>query len=110
MKTALLFSVTLFSPHPYPHIPPHAHARTHTHTHARTHALTYTHTRTHTGEVEEYELPYFDVVSNDPSFDEMKKVVAVQEIRPGIVQRWKDDEVCARVCAYKYILVCVFSR
>ena len=32
-------------------------------------------------------------MTRDPSFDEMKKVVAVQEVRPTIEERWKDDEV-----------------
>ena len=42
----------------------------------------------------EYQLPYFDSVSHDPSFEEMRKVVVGQNIRPGIEKRWKDDEVC----------------
>ena len=49
----------------------------------------------------EYQLPYFDSVSHDPSFEEMRKVVVGQNIRPGIEKRWKDDEVCVwDVCVW----------
>ena len=50
------------------------------------------------GEVNDYQLPYFDSVSHDPSFEEMRKVVVGQEIRPMIEKRWKEDEVCVCVC------------
>lgn len=50
------------------------------------------------GEAQEFQLPYFDSVCHDPSFEEMKKVVVVQEIRPSIEQKWKDDEVCVCTC------------
>ena len=56
----------------------------------------------------EYQLPYYDSVSHDPSFEEMRKVVVGQNIRPGIEKRWKDDEVCVgggRVCG-GCVLVC----
>ena len=52
------------------------------------------------GEVNDYQLPYFDSVSHDPSFEEMKKVVVGQEIRPKIEKRWKEDEVCVCVCVW----------
>ena len=45
----------------------------------------------------EYQLPYYDSVSHDPSFEEMRKVVVGQNIRPGIEKRWKDDEVCVHI-------------
>lgn len=51
------------------------------------------------GDCDEYQLPYFDAVTRDPSFDEMKKVVAVQEVRPTIEERWKDDETLSILSA-----------
>ena len=44
------------------------------------------------GMVDEYQLPYYDVVSTDPSFDDMKKVVYSEKIRPSIPHRWRGDE------------------
>jgi TGF-beta receptor type-1 len=40
------------------------------------------------GIVEEFKLPYFDVVADDPSIEEMKKVVVTNEHRPEIPNRW----------------------
>ena len=59
----------------------------------------------------EYQLPYFDSVSHDPSFEEMRKVVVGQNIRPGIEKRWKDDEVCVGCvcvcgCVWVWVGVC----
>ena len=45
------------------------------------------------GQVEEYELPYFDCVPSDPSFDEMKDAVCVREMRPCLSERWHTNEV-----------------
>ena len=44
------------------------------------------------GIVDEYQLPFYDVVSTDPSFDDMKKVVYSEKIRPSIPNRWHGDE------------------
>ena len=55
----------------------------------------------------EYQLPYFDSVSHDPSFEEMRKVVVGQNIRPGIEKRWKDDEVCVG-CVWVCVGVCCY--
>ena len=52
------------------------------------------------GEVEEYHIPYHNVVPNDPKFDEMKKVVGA-EIRPEIPEHWKKHETTLgliRIC------------
>ena len=46
------------------------------------------------GEVGEYQVPYQNCVPNDPSIDDMKKVVVTQGIRPDIDERWKKSEVC----------------
>ena len=42
---------------------------------------------------DEYELPYYDCVPNDPSFDDMYEAVCVKGIRPDIPVRWYSDEV-----------------
>ncbi|XP_069125157.1 bone morphogenetic protein receptor type-1B-like [Argopecten irradians] len=44
------------------------------------------------GIVEEHQVPYYDCVLNDPSFDEMRKIVCVEKIRPAIPNRWSSDE------------------
>ena len=44
------------------------------------------------GIVEEYQVPYFDCVQGDPSFDEMKKVTCIEKRRPAIPNRWSSDE------------------
>ena len=67
------------------------------------------------GEVNEYQLPYFNLVSHDPSFEEMRKVVVGQKMRPCIEKRWRNDEVC--VCVWwgggvstrVYMCVCEFG-
>ena len=46
------------------------------------------------GIVEDYEVPYYDAVGNDPSFEEMRKVVCIERRRPAIPNRWSNDEVC----------------
>lgn len=40
------------------------------------------------GVVEDYKLPYFDVVPDDPSLEDMKKVVVIEGQRPEIPSRW----------------------
>lgn len=61
--------------------------------------------------LEDYEVPYYDAVGNDPSFEEMRKVVCIERRRPAIPNRWSNDEVglvsfmsfnCA--CEWQYIL------
>lgn len=39
------------------------------------------------GIVEEYRPPFFDLVPVDPSFEEMKKVVCVDQQRPSLHNR-----------------------
>lgn len=43
--------------------------------------------------VDDYQLPYFDCVPPDPSFDDMHEVVCMKGIRPEIPLRWHCDEV-----------------
>lgn len=47
---------------------------------------------THEG-VEDYALPFFDMVVPDPGFEEMHKVVCVDQYRPQIPARWNGDKV-----------------
>lgn len=56
------------------------------------------------GEVEEYAIPYYDKVNNDPSFEEMKSVVCELGIRPDISERWADDEV--RISFPNLLILC----
>ena len=42
---------------------------------------------------EDYQVPYFDMLPGDPSFDEVKKVVLTEKRRPSIPNRWHRDEV-----------------
>ncbi|XP_044129344.1 activin receptor type-1-like [Bufo gargarizans] len=43
------------------------------------------------GIVADYKPPFFDVVPNDPSFEDMKKIVCVDQQRPNIPNRWFSD-------------------
>ncbi|KAM8917312.1 activin receptor type-1 isoform 1-T3 [Spinachia spinachia] len=43
------------------------------------------------GIVEEYRPPFYDQVQNDPSFEDMRKVVCVEQQRPFIPNRWFSD-------------------
>ncbi|NXW10779.1 BMR1A protein, partial [Fregetta grallaria] len=47
------------------------------------------------GIVEEYQLPYYDMVPNDPSYEDMREVVCVKRLRPVVSNRWNSDE-CLR--------------
>lgn len=43
--------------------------------------------------VDEYEVPYYDCVPSDPSFEDMQQVVCVKKIRPQIPARWDTEPV-----------------
>lgn len=45
------------------------------------------------GIAEEYKPPYYDVVPSDPSFEDMRKVVCVDQHRPSTPNRWSSDPV-----------------
>lgn len=55
------------------------------------------------GIVEEYQIPYWDMVASEPSYEDMREVVCVKGLRPVVSNRWNSDEV--RV----YMLVTVFE-
>lgn len=50
------------------------------------------------GIVEDYKPPFYDLVPNDPSFEDMRKVVCVDQQRPNIPNRWFSDPVSG--CAW----------
>lgn len=45
------------------------------------------------GIAEDYKPPFFDVVPSDPSFEDMRKVVCVDQQRPNLPNRWASDSV-----------------
>lgn len=46
-----------------------------------------------TGNVDEYQLPYHDLVLTDPSYEDMREVVCIKKLRPSIANHWNTDEV-----------------
>lgn len=47
------------------------------------------------GILEEYQLPYHDVVPTDPSYEDMREIVCIRRLRPSFPNRWSSDE-CLR--------------
>nr|XP_024002478.1 bone morphogenetic protein receptor type-1A-like [Salvelinus alpinus] len=47
------------------------------------------------GIVEDHQLPYYEMVPSDPSFEDMLEVVCVKGLRPTVSNRWNGDE-CLR--------------
>uniref|UniRef100_F6YLU3 receptor protein serine/threonine kinase n=1 Tax=Monodelphis domestica TaxID=13616 RepID=F6YLU3_MONDO len=45
------------------------------------------------GMTEEYQLPYYNMVPHDPSYEDMREVVCVKRLRPIVSNRWNSDEV-----------------
>lgn len=50
--------------------------------------------------VDEYQLPYSDLVPPDPSFDDMHEVVCQKGLRPEIPLRWHSNEVSGNKAIY----------
>ncbi|XP_019742643.1 bone morphogenetic protein receptor, type IBb [Hippocampus comes] len=44
------------------------------------------------GIAEDYQLPYYDLVASDPSYDDMRKVVCLKQQRPAFASSWAADE------------------
>lgn len=57
------------------------------------------------GIVEEYQIPYWDMVPSEPSYEDMREVVCVKGLRPVVSNRWNSDEVRFKV----YRLVRIFK-
>lgn len=53
------------------------------------------------GIVEEYRPPFFDVVPSDPSFEEMKKVVCVDQYRPSLHNRLHSHPILSTIVKIK---------
>lgn len=49
--------------------------------------------------VEDYQLPYYEMVPSDPSYEDMLEVVCVKGLRPTVSNRWNSDEVRATTAA-----------
>lgn len=45
------------------------------------------------GIVEDYQPPFYDCVGSDPSFEEMRKIVCIDQQRPVLPNRWASDSV-----------------
>lgn len=45
------------------------------------------------GIAEDYKPPFYDLVPNDPSFEDMKKVVCIDQQRPNLPNRWASNAV-----------------
>ncbi|XP_018327591.1 activin receptor type-1 isoform X2 [Agrilus planipennis] len=45
------------------------------------------------GIAEEYKPPFYDVVPSDPSFEDMRKVVCIDQQRPFVPNRWSSDPI-----------------
>ncbi|XP_070396823.1 bone morphogenetic protein receptor type-1B [Dermacentor albipictus] len=61
------------------------------------------------GAVEEYCIPYHDVVPSDPSFEDMRKVVCVDNARPQIPKRWSTGGSVTQ-CLSKLMQECWHQR
>ncbi|XP_035238067.1 serine/threonine-protein kinase receptor R3 isoform X1 [Anguilla anguilla] len=60
------------------------------------------------GIVEEYRPPFFDVVPSDPSFEEMKKVVCVDQYRPSLHNRLHSHPILSAIA--KIMKECWFQN
>ncbi|KAM4044612.1 activin receptor type-1-like isoform 2-T2 [Anomaloglossus baeobatrachus] len=45
------------------------------------------------GMVEDYRPPFYDMVPHDPSFEDMKKVVCVDQQRPNVPNTWSSEKI-----------------
>lgn len=45
------------------------------------------------GTCDEYQLPYYDRVPSDPSVEDMRKAVCIENFRPVVPARWSQDQV-----------------
>lgn len=60
------------------------------------------------GILEEYQLPYHDLVPTDPSYEDMREVVCIKRLRPSFPNRWTSDEVkYINVCYIQYVHISV---
>ncbi|KAK7112535.1 bone morphogenetic protein receptor type-1B-like [Littorina saxatilis] len=45
------------------------------------------------GVTEEYQVPFYNCLPHDPSFEDVRKVVSVDRVRPDIPLHWLEDQV-----------------
>lgn len=57
------------------------------------------------GIAEDYKPPFYDVVPSDPSFEDMRKVVCVDQQRPNIPNRWASDTVSINCILHYFSLI-----
>lgn len=60
------------------------------------------------GIADDYQVPFYDVVNADPSFDEMRKVVCGDGYRPEIPNRWSSDHVSKIYNVMLYVCIHIF--
>ncbi|CAI9726163.1 morphogenetic receptor type-1B-like [Octopus vulgaris] len=51
----------------------------------------------HKGIVEDAQLPYYDYLSPDPSYEDLKRVVCIEKKRPLIPNRWVSDHYLSKM-------------
>ncbi|CAH3118005.1 unnamed protein product [Porites lobata] len=49
------------------------------------------------GTCDEYQLPYYDRVPSDPSVEDMRKAVCIENFRPVVPARWSQDQALQSV-------------
>ncbi|KAG5207512.1 hypothetical protein JEQ12_017276 [Ovis aries] len=57
------------------------------------------------GIVEEYQLPYHDLVPSDPSYEDMREIVCIKKLRPSFPNRWSSDERLRRTSLHLFSYV-----
>lgn len=63
------------------------------------------------GIAEDYQIPFYDKVPADPSFEDMKKVVVDDNQRPVLPNRWHSDPVTMpNPIPYNTLLICFRFR
>ena len=62
------------------------------------------------GVLEEAQVPYYDCVQTDPSFEEVKQVVCIERRRPSIPDRWKKDDVSYILTHLSLNTICIIGK
>lgn len=50
-----------------------------------------------------YQVPYYNMVPNDPSFEDMRKIVCIDQQRPPIPAEFENHEVRMQSNCLKYL-------
>lgn len=62
------------------------------------------------GLVEEYRPPFFDMVPSDPSFEDMRKVVCIDQYRPIVPPHWESDPVSSTLLPTAFVQYAVCRK